>query len=149
MARKPASGRALASVGAIYARYSSHFQHRIEDQVRVCREWADRNGVSVPEDLVFIDRAVSGRSSHRPGLKGLRQALRSDRAGVVIVFTTNRLYRKTYQSLAFVEEEVVDQGKRCVFVRSNIDTNDSERWRQVRQLHAMIDESLMSLVPSS
>ncbi|MCC6126087.1 MAG: recombinase family protein [Pirellulales bacterium] len=102
-------------VGAIYARYSSRFQHSIEDQVRTCREWAERNGVHVPEKYVFVDEGVTGRSSRREGLQNLRAALESEQIGVVIIFSTNRLYRKTYRSLAFVEEEIIDRGKRCVF----------------------------------
>ncbi|MCC6123762.1 MAG: recombinase family protein [Pirellulales bacterium] len=80
---------------AIYARYSSRFQHSIEDQVRSCREWAERNGVNVPDKLVFVDERVTGRSSRREDLQNLRAALESGSIDVVIIFSTNRLYRKT------------------------------------------------------
>lgn len=128
------------NIGAIYARYSSRFQHSIEDQVRVCREWAEKQGIVVPEELVFVDRAISGRNSRRDGLKKIREALQSNRMRVVIIFSTNRLFRKTYQSLGFVEEEIVDRDNRCVFVHSGIDTDDTDRWRQLLQMHAMMDE---------
>ena len=130
--------------GAIYARYSTRFQHSIDDQVREGREWADRNGIEVLH--VFSDEAQKGRSSRRKGLKALQQALENDEIDVVIVFTTNRLYRKMYQSLMFVEEEIVDRGKRCVFVRSGIDTSDSDDWRQRLQLCALIDEFLVQTI---
>ncbi len=130
--------------GAIYARYSTRFQHSIDDQVREDREWADRNGIEVVR--VFTDKAEKGRSTRRKGLKALQQALENDEIDVVIVFTTNRLYRKMYQSLMFVEEEIVDRGKRCVFVRSGIDTADSDDWRQRLQLHALIDEFLVQTI---
>jgi DNA invertase Pin-like site-specific DNA recombinase/transposase len=129
---------------AIYARFSSRFQHSIEDQVRVCREWAERNEMEVVE--VFVDEAVTGKSSRRQGLHQLRDALEADRIDVVVVFTTNRLYRKMYQSLAFVEEEIVDRGKRCVFVHSGIDSADTDDWRQRLQLHALIDEFLVQTI---
>ena len=93
---------------AIYARFSSRFQHSIDDQVRACREWAEHNGMEVVE--VFTDEAITGKSSRRHGLSQLRKALEEHRIDVVVVFTTNRLFRKMYQSLAFVEEEIVDRG---------------------------------------
>lgn len=89
------SRKGPAKIGTIYARYSSRFQHSIEDQVRSCQEWADRNGIRVPSDLVFADRAVTGRSSRREGLRGFQEALAANRVDVVIVFSNNRLYRKT------------------------------------------------------
>lgn len=134
-----------APVGAIYARYSSRFQKSIEDQVRTCQEWAERNGIEVPDALIFADRAVSGRSARRKGLQALQDALENDQVDVVIIFTTNRLFRKTYQSLAFVEEEIVDRGKRCVFVCSNIDTDEVNHWRQMLQIHAMNDEFVIQM----
>lgn len=56
---------------AIYARYSSDRQSErsIEDQVRLCRERADREDWSVVE--VFPDFALSGATRDRPGLNAL------------------------------------------------------------------------------
>ncbi|MBI1314126.1 hypothetical protein GC176_22760 [bacterium] len=128
----------------MYARYSSRFQHSIDDQVRTCREWAERAGLKVVE--IFSDEAVTGKSSRRRGLRELRESLERNRADVVVIFMTNRLYRKMYQSLAFVEEEIVDRGKRCVFVQSGIDTADADDWRQRIQLHAPIDKFLVQTI---
>ena len=133
-------------VGAIYARYSSKYQHSTEDQIRVCKEWAEKNGITVPDELIFFDQAVKGKSSRRQGLKDFHRALVEDRAQVAIMFTTSRLYRKVYQSLAFVEEEIVDRGKRAVFVRSGpLDTAETEHWRQLLQMYAMIDEFVVQM----
>ena len=51
----------------IYARYSSDAQREasIEDQVRLCRELAERQGWEVVE--VYADHALSGASALRPG----------------------------------------------------------------------------------
>jgi hypothetical protein len=137
----------IMKVGAIYARYSSRFQHSIEDQIRVCRDWAGKNGIEVPDDLIFVDRAVTGKSSRRQGLKDFQKALADNRAGVAILFTTNRLYRKFYQSLAFVEEQIVDRGKRAVFVKSGpIDTEDKEHWRKLLHIHALMDEFVVQTI---
>lgn len=132
------------SRAAIYARYSSRFQHSIDDQVRVCREWAERNGIEVKH--VFSDQAITGKSSRRTGLRELHAALAENKVDVVIIFTTNRLYRKMYRSLQFVEEEIVDRNKRCVFVQSGIDTADTDDWRQRLQMYALIDEFLVQTI---
>jgi DNA invertase Pin-like site-specific DNA recombinase len=66
--------------------------------------------------------------------------LAEGKLAVLLVFATNRLYRKAYKSLQFVEEEVVERGGRCIFVKSGIDTADGDRWRGWMQIHAMMDE---------
>ena len=78
---------------AIYARFSTQMQREtsIEDQVRLCRERADREGWSVAE--IFSDMAISGASLHRPGLQSLL-----DRAGrgdfdIVLAEALDRLSR--------------------------------------------------------
>ena len=55
----------------IYARYSSDAQREasIADQVRLCRELAERQGWQVAE--VYADHALSGASSLRPGYQRL------------------------------------------------------------------------------
>ena len=61
---------------ALYARYSSDQQRAasIEDQLRICREFARHQGWTVAEE--FTDPAISGASLMRPGMQALmRQAL--------------------------------------------------------------------------
>jgi site-specific DNA recombinase len=50
----------------IYARYSTENQsaNSIEDQVRICRARAEREGWTVVE--VYADYAISGASAQRP-----------------------------------------------------------------------------------
>lgn len=50
----------------IYARFSSHAQNEqsIEGQLRVCYEYAEREGYAVVGE--YIDRALTGRSDDRP-----------------------------------------------------------------------------------
>ena len=68
-------------------------------------------------------------------------ALAANRVQVVLVFTTNRLFRKNYKALKFIEEEIVERGLRCLFVKNKLDTADGDRWRLPLQLHAAIDEA--------
>src|SRR5262249_42087245 len=134
-----------ATVGAIYARYSSRFQHSISDQVRTLYEAALRQGIRVPREYVCFDMAVRGCKAQRPGLSGLRTVLASKGVGVLLVFTTNRLFRKTYKALQFIEEEVVERGVRCLFVKSGVDSADEKRWRMLLNQFAAIDEFVTSM----
>ena len=49
----------------IYARYSSDKQteQSIEGQLRVCRDYAERNGILIVD--TYIDRAMTGKNDHR------------------------------------------------------------------------------------
>jgi hypothetical protein len=60
---------------AIYARYSSDNQREasIEDQFRLCREYAKRQGWQLVES--YSDQAISGASLLRPGIQTLIKAL--------------------------------------------------------------------------
>ena len=131
--------------GAVYARYSSRFQHSIADQIRVCREWAEANGIDVADAFVFFDEKTSGKKNRRAGFEALIRAVAENKVDVLITFTTNRLFRKTYRSLKFVEEELVDRRERCVFVKSNVDTDDREHWRKLLHLHSLVDELTVTL----
>lgn len=126
--------------GAIYARFSTEHQDSIDDQVRKCREWADEHGVTIQDQHIFADAAKTGRGSRRHGLAALRAALADDQIDVVITLTTSRLYRTAYKAAQFVEEEIVDKGKRAVFIDTGIDTADEDRWRAYLQIRAMIDQ---------
>jgi hypothetical protein len=132
-------------LGALYARYSSRFQHSITDQVRSLLEAAIAQKVFVPREFICFDSAVRGYKERRAGLDQLRAILTRRAVQVVFVFTTNRLFRKTYKALQFVEEEVVERGIRCVFVKSGVDSADQKRWRMLLQVHAMTDEAVVGM----
>ena len=77
----------------IYARYSSDRQREasIEDQVRTCRAWVDREGA----DLVatYTDHAVSGLIRMRPGYQKLLEDARAGKFDVVVAEALDRLSR--------------------------------------------------------
>ena len=78
---------------AIYARYSSDNQRdaSIEDQLRLCREHAQREGWQVVES--YTDHAVSGASLLRPGVQALLSDAQSGRFDVVLAESLDRLSR--------------------------------------------------------
>ena len=78
---------------AIYARYSSDSQRdaSIDDQVRVCRARAEREGWTVTE--VYADHALSGTTTNRPGLQALVADARRGDIAVVLAEALDRISR--------------------------------------------------------
>jgi len=78
---------------AIYARYSSDNQKdaSIEDQVRICREKAEKEGWSIVN--VYTDHAISGASMIRPGIQQLMTDIMSARVDVVLAEALDRFSR--------------------------------------------------------
>jgi site-specific DNA recombinase len=78
---------------ALYARYSSDSQRdaSIEDQLRLCRLHAERLGWTVVDS--YSDRAISGATLLRPGMKELIQDAMRGRFSVVLAEAMDRLSR--------------------------------------------------------
>ncbi|WP_270937843.1 recombinase family protein [Falsiroseomonas oryzae] len=78
---------------AIYARFSSDAQSEqsIEDQVRVCRARAEREGWEVAE--VYADYAISGATAARPRFQQLVADARTGRFGVILAEALDRISR--------------------------------------------------------
>ena len=78
----------------IYSRYSSELQREasIEDQIEVCRRYAEQHGWVIVAH--YEDRALSGASRFRPGYQRLVADLASGRFDVVLVEALDRLSRK-------------------------------------------------------
>ena len=78
---------------ALYARYSSDLQRdaSIEDQLRICREHADKQGWKVVDS--YADRATSGASLLRPGLQAQIADASRGMFDVVLAEVMDRLSR--------------------------------------------------------
>jgi site-specific DNA recombinase len=79
---------------ALYARYSSDNQRdsSIEDQLRICREHAERQGWNVAD--CYSDRAVSGASvTLRPAIQALLQDAQRGRFDIVLAEALDRISR--------------------------------------------------------
>ncbi len=99
---------------ALYARYSSDNQNAasIADQVRLCREQAEREGWNVVE--TYQDAAVSGASvTLRPGVQALLQDALAGRFDVVLAEALDRVSRDQadvatlFKHLRFAGVEIV------------------------------------------
>ena len=131
-----------ASIGCAYARYSTDFQHSICDQLRGVFDRAIALGIYIPREYAFYDIGVSGRKSNRPGLSLVQGVMGKKAATVLLVFTTNRLYRVSHTCMKFVMEDLVERNLRCIFVQTGIDTNDTEQWELLLGMRAMLDKQM-------
>jgi len=128
------------SVGAIYVRFSTLFQDSAVDQIRELYDFAVANRIFVPRENVFFDLGVRGYKNQRGGLDQLRSVLAAKKVQVLLLFATNRLARKVYLTLQFVDQTAVENGIRCVFVKDGIDTANKDQWQSLLHLRAMMDE---------
>ncbi|MDF3071349.1 MAG: recombinase family protein [Polyangiaceae bacterium] len=80
---------------AVYARFSSENQREqgIDDQIRVCREFAKRDGITILEEHIYFDEAQSGSIRARPGLEALKRAAEDKQFDAVLVDDSSRLSR--------------------------------------------------------
>jgi DNA invertase Pin-like site-specific DNA recombinase len=83
----------------IYARYSSAGQteQSIEGQLRVCKEYAERNGYFVIGE--YIDRATTGTNDNRPEFQRLLEDAKKQEFTYVLVYKLDRFARNKYDSV--------------------------------------------------
>lgn len=110
---KPRHDTAGCARAAIYARYSSDVQseHSIDDQVRVCREMAERQGWSVL--AVYADHAMSGASLLRPEIQRLIEDCRLGRIDVVVAEALDRISRDQ-EGVAGLYKRLTHSGVRLI-----------------------------------
>jgi site-specific DNA recombinase len=113
---------------AIYARFSSEKQNAlsIDQQIRKCRQHADRENLRVLDECIFSDLAISGATSERPGLQRLLAAAQTKPRpfDVILVDDTSRLSRDLGDTDRIVKR-LKFAGLRVCFVAQGFDS-DSE-----------------------
>ncbi|MEO5925706.1 MAG: recombinase family protein [Bryobacteraceae bacterium] len=124
---------------AIYARYSSDLQRdtSIDDQVRRCEEYAQKNGWTVVSR--FADKAISGADvAGRQQLQALMQEARAGNFDRLIVDDTSRLGRNLPQVRTLIDQlEYFDI--QFSAVAQQIDSTH-ESSRQLLTLNCFMDE---------
>lgn len=107
---------------ALYSRFSTDRQNEssIADQVRVCGEYADRQGWQVVER--FEDQGISGAAlGNRPGVLKLQQAAFAGRVDAVLVTDLSRLSR-SQGDLSKMIDRFVAKGIRVIGVQDGYDS---------------------------
>lgn len=106
---------------ALYARYSTDNQREasIEDQLRLCRERAQREGWQIIE--TYADAAISGASMVlRPGIKSLLADAQGGRFDVVMAEALDRLSRD--------QEDITPCSSACASRASASSLRPKARW---------------------
>jgi len=98
----------------IYARYSSDKQteQSIEGQLRVCNEYAERNGLTIVD--TYIDRATTGTNDNRPSFQ--RMLSDSDKPviwDIVLVYAIDRFGRNAIE-IAMNKQRLKKNGKTLI-----------------------------------
>ncbi len=106
----------------IYARYSSHNQteQSIEGQLRVCHEYAKREGYVVVGE--YIDRAISGKTDDRPDFQRMISDSGKGVFKYVIVYRLDRFTRNRYDS-AIYKHKLKKNGVKVLSAMENIGDN--------------------------
>ncbi len=88
---------------AIYARFSTDKQSdaSIDDQVHRAREWIRKQGGDPEAAVVYEDRAVSGASMDRPGMRALMQRVDRGEVDVIVTESVDRISRDAHESFGF------------------------------------------------
>lgn len=103
----------------IYARFSSHNQREesIEGQVRECRKYAEQYDLHIIE--IYADRALSGKTDHRPEFQRMIRDSAKRRFQVVIMYTLDRFARNRRDSASY-KYELRKNGVRIVYAKQYI-----------------------------
>jgi site-specific DNA recombinase len=93
---------------AVYIRWSTEDQGQgttLEVQLEACRQYCDRQGWFVHDEMFFIDEGYSGGSLLRPALTRLRKLVGSGQVGTVLVYRLDRLSRNLADATNLVDKE--------------------------------------------
>ena len=115
---KSAADQRIAEA-VIYARYSSHSQRdvSIEQQIRACRSFAERQGLDVVN--IYEDRALTGTNDKRPGFQQMIRDAKKGEWTYVIVYTLDRFARDRYDSAVY-KRQLKDDGVKVLSAMENI-----------------------------
>ena len=103
----------------IYARYSSNNQteQSIAGQIRVCREFAQRNGIIIVG--TYIDRATTGTNDNREAFQQMLKDSDKKSFDYVLVYKLDRFSRNKYE-MAIHRKHLKDNGVKILSAMENI-----------------------------
>lgn len=106
------------ATAVLYARYSSDKQREasIDDQLRVCRDYCEREGISVVGE--YADYALSGKTDQRPEFR--RMIAAAPESDLVVVYMFDRFSRDRYDSATY-KKALRDCGVRVVSATEKVD----------------------------
>ena len=90
----------MVKTAVIYARYSCDKQteQSIEGQLRVCEEYAQRNGIVIVD--TYIDEAMTGTNDNRPDFQRMIKDSAKREFDYVLVYKLDRFSRTNSRRLS-------------------------------------------------
>lgn len=97
----------------VYARFSCDKQRdeSIEDQLRVCSEYAQRHGYKIIGQ--YCDFAISGRTDQRPQFQKMIKDAAKEKFQIVLVYKTDRFARNRWDS-AIYKKQLFEHGIKVI-----------------------------------
>ena len=110
---KKAGALASENKAVIYARFSCEKQRQesIEDQIRVCTEYAAKNNLIIVAS--YFDMAITGRTDDRPQFQRMIQDSALGGWSKVIIYKIDRFARNRYDS-AIYKKQLANYGVKVV-----------------------------------
>lgn len=118
----------MSKKAAIYARVSSQRQKEgetINSQVDALRLYAQQEDYLIPDNWIFLDDGVSGKTLQRPALDELRDMIRTEPLEAVLIYAPDRLAR-SYPYQLILLEEFRKNGIKVCFLKGPQDGNTPE-----------------------
>ena len=114
----------------VYARFSCSKQREasIDDQLRVCEAWCQREGYEIVNK--YCDHAISGRTDERPEFQ--RMIANAGESEIVLVYMMDRFSRDAYDAPLY-KKQLRDKGVRVVSAMEAIP--DSPEARLIEKLY--------------
>ena len=137
-------------VAASYARYSSDQQDAksIVDQQRPCCDRAERDGKNIPDELQFVDEAVSGTKLQRDGFDRMLKAAEEGRFKTLYFFDLSRLARESVITITTLKKLVYVYKVRVVSVSEGIDSAN-EGWFALATLLGLQHEQYLKTLSAN
>jgi DNA invertase Pin-like site-specific DNA recombinase len=108
-----------SKIAVVYARYSSDRQNEqsIDGQLRVCQEFADRNGIKIV--ATYIDRAMTGTNDNREDFQRMLRDSDKKEWDYVLLYKLDRFSRNKYE-MAIHRKHLKDNGIKIISAMENI-----------------------------
>ena len=113
--------------GILYVRKSTNKQKEIsiEGQIRVCKEYAERNGIKIIGE--YIDRDLTGKVDRRPEFQRMIKDSNKKMFQYVIVYQFDRFARNIYDNLGH-ERRLKENGVKVLSAMEHVEDSASGRF---------------------
>jgi len=137
---------------AVYVRVSTEKDSQvssIDNQIDICRNWIERNGLEWDEDKVYKDEGISGTLfTERPAIQLILRKAKNKEINTVIFKSISRLARDLKDSLE-IREVLLAHGVRIISVEEAYDSDKAGKNDMAFELWSMFAAQYSRTLSSS